>query len=47
LYETQEADGEELLDLSAVYTLLNDGVVYNMKLDETPARTPVAAIFRF
>ena len=47
LHETQKTDSEELLDLSAVYTLLNDGLVYNLKPGETPALTPAAAILRF
>jgi hypothetical protein len=40
-------ESEELLDLSAVFTLLADGSVLVMKPEEMPAQAPAAAILRF
>lgn len=41
------ADNEDLLDLTAVQTLLHDGQVYVMAPDEIPGDSLVAATFRY
>lgn len=41
------ADREDLLDLSAVYTLDGDGTIFAVDSSELPGRGPAAAIFRY
>jgi len=43
----RQPGSDELIDLSAVKTLSNGGVVYAMKREEMPVKSSVAAVFRW
>ncbi len=46
--ETDAGTGnEDLLDLAAIQTILNGGVVYSIRQEEMPDDAPLAAIFRY
>jgi hypothetical protein len=47
LHDEPQAGDEDLLDLAAIQTLLNGGVVYAMEFMNVPGDTPVAAVFRY
>jgi len=47
IHETAESGDEDLLDLSAVHTLLTGGIVYVVELERMPSSTSVAAILRY
>jgi hypothetical protein len=47
LYEESRPDTEDLLDFSAVNTLIRGGVVYALEPEQVPDGSPVAAIFRY
>lgn len=47
LHDRAEPGDEDLLDLAATQTLLNGGIVYAVEPENLPARSPVAAIFRY
>ncbi|MGF1478478.1 MAG: hypothetical protein ACFB4I_03170 [Cyanophyceae cyanobacterium] len=47
LYDSEEADSEDLLDFAALHTLLNGGTVFAVEPDQVPSQASVAAIFRF
>jgi hypothetical protein len=47
VYDSAESGGEELIDLTAVQTLLHGGTVYVMAQEEVPRQQTVAAIFRY
>jgi hypothetical protein len=44
--EVQPGD-EDLLDFAAIHTLLNDGVVFAVALEQMPNKASVAAVFRY
>jgi hypothetical protein len=45
LHADAEPGDEELLDLAAIQTILNDGMVY--AIDPLPDEPPLAAMFRY
>jgi hypothetical protein len=47
LHQEATPDDEDLLDFSALHTLLNSGMVYAVKPDEGPDSTPLAAVYRY
>jgi hypothetical protein len=47
LHPKAESDDEDLSDLAAIHTLLNQGVVYAVKPEKIPNNLPIAAIFRY
>ncbi|HZD55369.1 MAG TPA: hypothetical protein VE136_01500, partial [Anaerolineales bacterium] len=47
LHPHHEPGDEDLYDLAAVQTFLNNGVVYALEPDRMPADAEVAAIFRY
>ncbi|MBK1986039.1 hypothetical protein A0J48_000475 [Sphaerospermopsis aphanizomenoides BCCUSP55] len=47
LHTKPEPDDEDMLDFSAVQTLLNGGRVYTLESEEMPNGSKVAAIFRY
>jgi hypothetical protein len=47
LHEEPQPGDEDLLDLAAMQTLLNGGVIYAMEFMDIPDDTPVAAVFRY
>jgi hypothetical protein len=47
IHEERRTGDEDLLDLAAVQTLINGGVVYALGLDEIPGGGLIAAILRF
>jgi hypothetical protein len=47
LHETEEPGDQDLLDLAAVHTFLNDGRVYAVEPDEVPDDPSLAAMFRY
>jgi hypothetical protein len=46
-HDERQAGDQDLLDLAAVHTFLNQGAVYVTPLEDMPADEPVAAIFRY
>jgi hypothetical protein len=46
-HEERQPGDEDLLDLAVEHTVLTDGVVYAIKAEEVPGRSPLAAVFRF
>jgi len=47
LHDQPETGDDELIDLTAVQTLLHSGTVYLLPQENMPRQQPVAAIFRF
>ena len=45
--EDGRADVQDLLDLAAVRTYLNGGMVYTVPPDQMPFNDPIAAVFRY
>jgi hypothetical protein len=46
-FATSEPGTEDLLDLAAMQTIINGGVVYPLQRDELPGDSPIAAMFRY
>lgn len=46
LHDSREEEDEDLLDLAAVYTLLNNGTVYSVENDEMKEKI-ISAVFRY
>lgn len=46
-HEEAQPGDEDLLDFAAVHTLLRGGTAYAVAPQEMPARTPLAAVFRY
>lgn len=47
VHEDHEPADEDLLDLTAVQTLLNGGIVYAVEPEQVPEHAPLAALFRY
>lgn len=47
LHEQHQAGDQDLLDLAAVYTVLNGGTVFAVEPERVPAQSPIAAVFRY
>jgi len=47
VHETPEPGDEDLLDLTAIQTLINGGTVYAVLPEEIPDRALLAAIMRY
>jgi hypothetical protein len=47
LHPKAEPDDEDLSDLAAIHTLLNQGAVYAVKPEKIPNNLPIAAVFRY
>jgi len=47
LHPKAEPDDEDLSDLAAIHTLLNQGVVFAVKPEKIPNNLPIAAVFRY
>ena len=47
MHEEQEAGDEDLLDLVAVNTYLNGGIVHALRTENMPTEQPLAATFRY
>jgi hypothetical protein len=47
LHQKMEPGSEDLLDFSAIQTLLNGGTVYSLAQDKMPDDKPIAAVFRY
>jgi Bacterial archaeo-eukaryotic release factor family 3 len=47
IHQEPRAGDEDLLDLAAVQTLSNSGVVFVVPAEETPDTEPLAAVFRY
>lgn len=47
LHEKIETGSEDLLDFSAIQTLLNGGTVYSLPREKMPDDKPIAAVFRY
>jgi len=47
VHEDHEPADEDLLDLAAVQTLLNGGIVYAVEPEQVPEHAPLAAVFRY
>lgn len=47
LHEQHQAGDQDLLDLAAVYTVLNGGTVFAVESERVPAQSPIAAVFRY
>jgi hypothetical protein len=47
LHEQEEAGDEDLLNFAAIHTLLNGGTVFAVEPEQVPAKSKVAAIFRY
>lgn len=47
LDEAPTADNEDLLDLAALHTLLNGGMVYAVPAETVPSETGLAAVYRY
>jgi hypothetical protein len=47
LHQKMETGSEDLLDFSAIQTLLNGGTVYSLSQDKMPDDKPIAAVFRY
>lgn len=47
LHEQQEAGDQDLLDFAAIHTFLNGGIVFAVTPEQMPAKSPIAAIFRY
>lgn len=47
LHDSQQSGDEDLLNLTAMYTLINGGTVYAVPPEHVPADSDLAAIFRY
>jgi hypothetical protein len=47
IHESPEPGDEDLLDLSAIQTLLKGGAVFAVSPEEVPDQTLIAAVFRY
>ena len=47
LHESDQREGEDLLDFAVVQTLANGGAVYALDAAEVPGKKPIAAVLRF
>jgi hypothetical protein len=47
LHQKMEPGSEDLLDFSAIQTLLNGGTVYSLPQNKMPDDKPIAAVFRY
>ncbi len=47
LHDQEEQDSEDLCDLSAIYTFLNKGIVYELSQQEMPGKAKLAALLRY
>ena len=47
LHEQEQAGDENLLDFTAIHTLLKDGSVFVVETEQVPAKSAVAAISRY
>jgi hypothetical protein len=47
IHDKREVGDQDLMDLAAIHTLLNAGMVYAVEPDQVPGKGPVAAILRF
>ena len=47
LHQQAEPGDEDLLDLAAVQTFLNNGTVYAVESEKVPGDTPLATVFRY
>jgi hypothetical protein len=47
VYNKYLPESEDLLDLAATYTLINNGAVYVVEKDEMPCDKAIAAVFRY
>jgi hypothetical protein len=46
-HEDHEPGDEDLLDLAAIQTILNGGIVYAVEPEQVPDHAPLAAVFRY
>lgn len=44
---SEKNNGEDLTDLATIMTILHDGKVYALESERMPAKSPLAAVFRF
>jgi hypothetical protein len=47
VHDSKEPESEDLLDLAAIQTLLNGGMVYALDHNKIPGNSAIAAIFRY
>jgi hypothetical protein len=47
MHQKMEPGSEDLLDFSAIQTLLNGGTVFSLPQEEMPDDKPIAAVFRY
>ncbi|HEY9608913.1 hypothetical protein [Allocoleopsis sp.] len=47
LHEQEQAGDENLLDFTAIHTLLKGGSVFVVEPEQVPAKSGVTAIFRY
>ncbi len=47
IHETRKRSDEDLLDLAALQTVLNNGTVYALEREEMPDEYPLSAVFRY
>ena len=47
VHQNKEPESRDLLDLAAIQTLLNGGIVYAFERDKIPGNSVIAAIFRY
>lgn len=47
VHDSKEPESEDLLDLAAIQTLLNGGMVYALDHNKIPGNSTIAAIFRY
>jgi len=47
VHEDHETSDEDLLDLAAIQTILNGGIVYAVEPEQVPDHAPLAAVFRY
>lgn len=47
VHEDPDLGDDDLLDLAAIQTILNGGIVYVVEPEQVPGQTPLAALFRY
>jgi hypothetical protein len=47
VHEDHEPGDEDMLDLAAIQTILNGGIVYAVEPEQVPDHAPLAAVFRY
>jgi len=47
LHDQAAPGDEDLLDLAAARTFLNNGIMYTVRPEDVPDGTPLAAVFRY